>query len=365
MNRIYTDKQIEVIVRQVLQSLDLGNEIQPDVIASKGESSMLSNYNQNEINSKEITLSEFVNTIFRRMFMKKLAPSTVITYDMMLDRYILPAIGSKTLDSITVLDVQNLFDLMATAKSYGYQRDLKSGTIARVSGLLGRLFRIANDLDLTHNNPIKKTLLFNNGEESEHHEALPDSEVLRVKREIPQLKDEQQRLYMGLLVYTGMRREEILGLGWEHLNFEDGYGHVQRTVTFPDNKKAITRDKTKTKHSARDFIIPDKLMEILKPCAKKSGFIIHGEDPNLPIPPKSFQRMYKSVFKTLGISGYNNHDWRATFATQLKEYGLTSAQVADLMGHADTRMVEKVYAPRRHEGIMKHKYSINMINQAV
>ena len=41
---------------------------------------------------------------------------------------------------------------------------------------------------------------------------------------------------------------------------------------------------------------------------------------------------------------------------------MTSAQVADVMGHADTRMVETVYAPRRHEGIMKHKNTIELLN---
>lgn len=36
--------------------------------------------------------------------------------------------------------------------------------------------------------------------------------------------------------------------------------------------------------------------------------------------------------KLLGIEGYNNHDFRTTFGTQLKENGMTSAQVADLLG---------------------------------
>ena len=80
------------------------------------------------------------------------------------------------------------------------------------------------------------------------------------------------------------------------------------------------------------------------------------------MPPSSFERMYRKVFKSLGISGYNNHDWRTTFGTQLKEAGITSAQVADLMGHADTRMVEKTYAPTRHESIMKHKNTLERIN---
>ena len=76
----------------------------------------------------------------------------------------------------------------------------------------------------------------------------------------------------------------------------------------------------------------------------------------------TLRRTYKSAFKELGISDYDNHDWRTTFGTQLKEAGITSAQVADLMGHADTRMVEKTYAPTRHEGIMKHKNTLERIN---
>lgn len=47
----------------------------------------------------------------------------------------------------------------------------------------------------------------------------------------------------------------------------------------------------------------------------------------------------------------------------MKEYGKTSAEVADLMGHADTRMVERVYARTRHEGVMKHLYAVEKITE--
>ena len=52
-------------------------------------------------------------------------------------------------------------------------------------------------------------------------------------------------------------------------------------------------------------------------------------------------------------TAYSCYDFRTTFATQLKESGMSSANVADLMGHADTRMVETIYARTRHEGVMK------------
>ena len=316
------------------------------------------------LTQKDVPLfKDFVNNQYRKTFLKRLSPTTVANYNIYLDRYILPNLGDKKLDDITVTDVQSFYDWMANAKSYGCRENLNADTITRVSGLLGRIFRIAVDMEIIKSSPVKKTLLVNDGEESSHHRPLPDNEVKRIKAAIPNLKNEQQRLYMGLLAYTGMRREEIVGLGWEHVFIDEGYGRIERTVVYPDGKNTVIRNKTKTKYSTRDFIIPADLAAILKPCQKKSGFIIHGRDENSPVSISTLKRLYRAAFKELGISGYNNHDWRTTFGTQLKETGVSSAQIADLMGHADTRMVETTYAPRRHEGIMMHKDTLEKINR--
>ena len=116
-------------------------------------------------------------------------------------------------------------------------------------------------------------------------------------------------------------------------------------------------------HSVRDFILPEALIEILRPLQQPSGFVIHGKDPETPAPFSTLRRIFQGAFKELGIFGkYDNHDWRATFGTQLKDSGLTSAQIADLLGHADTRMVETTYAPTRHESIMRHEMLLNALN---
>lgn len=78
---------------------------------------------------------------------------------------------------------------------------------------------------------------------------------------------------------------------------------------------------------------------------------------------RQIQFRYRKAFEFLGLKGkYNNHDWRATFGTQLKESGMSSATVADLMGHADTRMVETTYARTRHEGVMKQRNMLELLN---
>ena len=41
---------------------------------------------------------------------------------------------------------------------------------------------------------------------------------------------------------------------------------------------------------------------------------------------------------------------------------MRSALVADLLGHADTRMVETTYARTRHEGVMKQRQAVENLN---
>ena len=46
----------------------------------------------------------------------------------------------------------------------------------------------------------------------------------------------------------------------------------------------------------------------------------------------------------------------------LKKMAIYISIVADLLGHADTRMIETTYARTRHEGIMKQRNAIEALN---
>lgn len=310
------------------------------------------------------TLKEFVDLVYRPVFIAGLAETAKANYEIFLALYILPFMGDKPMNEIKVDDIQRFYDWMATASQHGHRKDLNRATIQRVGGLLNRIFKVAFEKELIRSNPFKTTLLTNHGEPAKHHKPLSDAEVDRVKRAIPTLEDERQRLYMGLLAYTGMRREEILGLCWENVNLEQGFGKVKRVVVYPKNSTPVVKETPKTEASERVFIIPQPLKELLEPCARESRFVIHGRKPDEPASLSTAKRTYEAVFAALGIKGrFDNHDWRTTFGAQLKDAGLTSAQGADLMGHADTRMFETVYARVREEGVLKHRGILEKINQ--
>ena len=312
-----------------------------------------------------MTLREFVDQVYRPSFMSGLAATTNANYESYLSLNILTFMGNMPIDQIRVDTIQRFYDWMATAGERGRKNNLNRKTIDRIGGFASRIFKVAMEMKIIQDTPFKNTLLRNNGAKEGHHKALPDEELDRIKRLIPALNHPRQRLYMGLLVYTGLRREEIMGLRWENIHLQEGYGEVVQVVVYPNKKRAVVKDNPKMEASERIFFIPRPLQQLLMPHCQEKGYMIHSRTKEKPASPSTMEWNYKAAFEKLGILGkYDNHDFRATFGTQLKEMGFTSAQVADLLGHADTRMVETVYARTRKQGILKHQKAVEIMNAA-
>lgn len=310
-----------------------------------------------EPKKKKPTVRQFITKVYVPTFVERLGKTTAENYRQYINNNIVPFLGSKRMDEVDVSTIQQFYDWMATARKRGRRKNLNKNTIERVGGLTGRIFKVAQEMGIISDNPVKHTLLSIHAEQGTHHKALPDAEVRRIKKAIPLLSNQDERVYMGLLVYTGMRPEEVRGLCWENVNLEKQYAMITQAVTYPTNSQPSI-GKPKTNHSARTVLLPSALIEILKPCAEKKGYLCGGKQPWCY---SRATRTWKSAFANLGLEGYCNYDFRTTYGTQLKEAGISSAIVADLMGHADTRMVETIYARTRHEGVMKQLTSVESI----
>ncbi len=307
------------------------------------------------------TVREFVEQIYQKTYIDPLAPTTVENYAQYLKRNVLPYLGDMRLDEVSVSTIQQFYNWMASAASQGRKKNLNRRSIERIGGFTSRIFKVAFEMGLIPEMPFKNTLLRIRAEEAGHHKALPDEEVHRIKQGIPLLPDPRERVFMGLLAYTGMRQEEILGLQWENIDWNLKYCEITHSVTYPRNSKPCLRKGGKNVHSCRTVILPEPLIAILQSVPHQEGFLLGGDSP---LCWATYERIRKKAFANLNIKGFSNHDFRTTYATQLCEMGISSKEVADLLGHADTRMVETVYARRRHEGVMKHSALLNTMNSA-
>lgn len=65
-----------------------------------------------------------------------------------------------------------------------------------------------------------------------------------------------------VLLYTGMRSWECLGLQWEDIDFKQRKIHIRHTLTDVGGKHFLTTPKTAT--SIRDSYMNDNLVALLK-----------------------------------------------------------------------------------------------------
>ena len=301
----------------------------------------------------QITLRDFVEQQYKPTYFQTLAETTKANYEQYLNLNIYPFLGNMYLSDIKVTTIQDFYNWMAGAASRGRKKDLNRRTIARVSGFLSRIFRVAVALNYIPKSPIDRVLLKNNGKRASTHKPLHQNDIEKVRSGINKLKLERQRVFMALLAYTGMRPEEILGLKWECVDLDEGYCEMIRTVTYPTKTTPLVKEGGKTELSIRTVNLVPEVVAVMNTVENKNGFVVHGRDPLSPCPRSTYVKTYDEAFKQLGIKGYVPYDFRTNFATECCEAGLTPKQTADLMGHSDTRMVEKVYAKSRSEGIIK------------
>lgn len=309
------------------------------------------------------SLREFITEIYKPRFIDHLRETTIANYEQYLTLNILPFMGDMPIKSIGLDTVVDFQYWMATAAERGRRKNLNRDSIGRVTGFLYRIFKIAEAMKVVDDNPVKRDLLPSIGEEARHHTALSPADMVIIRKGIPLLQDERQRLYMALVVCTGMRPEEVRGLRWEHIHLDKRYCSMVRTVIYDKHKNTVVHDCGKTRSAIRSVVLPEALLVILSGVEIKQGYVVHGRTREQPMSYSTHKRTYQQALDALGYKGVcSSYDFRTTYATELCEAGLTSKQVADKMGHSDTRMVERIYARARHESVMLHAEVLDKLN---
>lgn len=166
-------------------------------------------------------------------------------------------------------------------------------------------------------------------------------------------------LFPYMLLYTGLRRGELLALRWEDIDRERNCIHVYKSVYFVEGSPYIKEPKTES--GKRSVVLLDALREVLPEGGK--GYIFGGEKPMME------GAMYTAWNNWAGAAGlatkqdkrrwhatdkkyYTQHKWvpditphqlRHAFATILYDAGVDAKDAQDLLGHASLDMTLGVY----------------------
>jgi len=114
-----------------------------------------------------------------------------------------------------------------------------------------------------------------------------------------ELKD---RLLAALLIFTGIRRGEALGLQWEDIDFDRKLINIRRSVRFAGNKGYI--GPTKSKAGVRLIPLEPQLEAILL-AAKPMGKYVLGNE--FPITEMTYKRSWERICRTISMHGATAH----------------------------------------------------------
>ena len=238
--------------------------------------------------------------------------STANRYQLMVEQYTIPRIGSIKLTKLTAHDLQKLYkDLMENGridrKSGHGNPGLSSTTVRSLHLMLHSAFERAVKERLILRNPTEDCIAPK--VQKIEMQILPPEHI----KDYLEAADRRGLLPMFYLeLVTGLRKGEITALLWSDLDAKNKTISVSKQyVKNPNGKLTLSRPKTET--SVRKVSIPQDAVDLLIAEHGK-----HPENPYMfPSPvtgemyyPDSVVNLHKKILKDAGLPHIRFHDLR-------------------------------------------------------
>ena len=266
---------------------------------------------------------------------RKLKPTTKANYEKYL-KHINDSLGDKRVDDISIEDVQGLLD----DRSY-----LSHKTLKDMKGVLHQIFKYAVNDGIVTKNPCESLDIEIPSNRAEQREALPIDQFRDILLGLGKLQTMERR-YLALIMYTGMRRGEALGLRWEDINFNKNTIHICRNVTHPQQNMPVI-GTPKTKAGCRTIPMDTNLVELLRPHLTE-GYVIGGENP---LTLSGFRSMMERIHKTIDLHGATAHILRHSYLTYAVGETTDFKTIQGISGHADISTLVNRYAHPQEDKI--------------
>lgn len=253
------------------------------------------------------TLAELAERFLAEHAEAKRKGSTAAEYRRLLDKIVLPALGRRKVVDITRADVTKLHHANRAAQ---YQAN-------RLLAVLSKMFNLAERWGLRPDgsNPCRHVEKF---AERKRERMLAPAELARLGDALTAHDGSTYAVAaVKLLVFTGARLGEVLGLKWEWIDFERGEARL------PDSKTGA-----KTLH------LPPPALAVLADLPRLDGnpYVIAGQKPRTAM--VNLEKPWRAIRATAEVDDVRLHDLRHAFASVAASSGMGLPIIGKMLGHS-------------------------------
>ena len=239
----------------------------------------------------------------------------------------LSLIDNVRICDLKIKDLQELYDNL----------NVSSGTTSQVKSILNMIFDFAIRNEFIDKNPV-------NYLEVKKHKPVLERKIF-TSDEIAILWENINFNLVDtilIMIYTGLRIEEILNLKNENINLEERYCIAGSKTEAGINRLVPFNHK----------IIP----LITKRFKEKNIYFVTYKNKKMLYP--TFRRAFIKLMENLNFK-HTIHDCRHTFATLMSNAEANPASIAKIIGHKDYKITEKIYTHKDKNELIK---AVDMIN---
>ena len=273
----------------------------------------------------------------------KVVQSTYIGYEQVVKGRLCPYFKSKKIKLIDLRpkDIQDFIN-------YLYKQRLKGSTIAHYTSNMNTALKEAVIAEIIPSNPMDR--IESVKKEVYIPEFYTDDELIEL---IEVIKTQKLELPLTLGIIYGLRREEILGLTWNAIDFKNKSITIRKTVgrgKYDGVTQFLIKDIPKNKSSYRTLPMFDFITDLLKKYKEKyklnekifgntyitdyKDFICLMDNGEL-VKPDYVDRTFSRILKENGFRHIRLHDLRHSCATLLLRNGVPLPEIQKWLGHSN------------------------------
>ena len=297
----------------------------------------------------KLSISEWMS-IWAQDYLVGVKASTAYLYRRTIELYIDPHLGHIRLDALNAHTVQHFYNELAKP-SKPDAAPLSAKSIKNIHGVLHKALKQAVLIGYLRTNPTEACILPRIIRKEMH--PLEEDQVAVFLREV---QGHPHEYLYKIALFTGLREGEVLGLGWEHIDFQAGTLTVKRQLR-REQKKGGGYYFSPPKNNKSRTITPApyviKLLQAQKvqqarqrlmagPAWEDSGLVFTNEFGRY-VSYRAIFDCFKRIVKRIGLPDARIHDLRHTYAVNCIRAGDDIKTVQSNLGHATAAFTLDVY----------------------
>ena len=324
----------------------------------------------------KMTLAEWLN-IWAAEYMGDKRYSTKKTYRANIETHIKPALGAVKLSQLAPHIIQKFYNTLLTSGCKKPKRDkngkiikkdgkpvceptpMSAKTVRNIHGTLTKALSTAVDIGYLRFNPADRVTL----PRVEKKELAPLTDA-QVKEFLREASNDELEIILKVILFTGLRESEALGLTWDNIDFQAGTIKVCKQLqkrrlvdggaTLAPTKNGRSRTlkpapfvmellDRQYREQAAQRLKMGEIWQGWQTAADRKTALVFTTPEGRTISQTSLRYHFKKVVEAIGVPSCRVHDLRHTFAVLSLQNGDDIKTVQDNLGHATAAFTLDVY----------------------